>query len=222
MIKTLPFVLWLTILTSSVGCSGLAAVDVGRVVTSGRDGWQHPERVVESLQIRPGQRVAEIGAGSGYWLPWLSAAVGPQGSVYAVEVDSELVDALKRRAREEDLGNVVVILGEFADPKLPDGQVDLAITSMTYHHIEDRPSYFSRLRIDLAPNAKVAHLDNRPDSPAPISWFQGAAHVSDPEVIVQEMAAAGYSKHEVFEFLPAQTFQVFVPEAHPTLQAPKR
>lgn len=200
---------WLAFGLLSVGCSGLAQVDVGRVLTSGRDGWQYPERVIQQLEIAPGDRVAEIGAGDGYWLTWLSQAVGSEGRVYAVEVDSELVAQLEAVVADEDLHNVEVILGATDDPRLPDDSIDLAITVLTYHHIENRSDYFRRLKRDLRPGGRVAHLDDRPDAPAPISWFQSDGHWSDPESIVEEMAAAGYQKISGFDFLPAQSFQVF-------------
>ena len=87
-------------------CAGMSKVDLWGVLTSGRDGWQHPERVVEALQLRPGDRVADIGAGDGYFLPWLSEAVGPDGRVYAVEVDDERVEELRAMADEHQLANV--------------------------------------------------------------------------------------------------------------------
>ena len=91
----------------------LTKLDVWRTVTSGRDGWQHPEAVVEALEIGPGDKVAEIGAGKGYWIPWLSRAVGPEGRVYAVEVESELVDALREQVAEQHFDNVEVVFGEY-------------------------------------------------------------------------------------------------------------
>jgi len=211
MFKSIPFVLWLSITLSSIGCSGLAKVDVGTLITSGRDGWQHPERVIESLEIQPGDRVAEIGAGGGYWLRWLSDAVGPDGRVYAVEVDAELVAELEELVADEELGNVEVVFGAYDDPRLPDGEIDLAMTCLTYHHIEDRIDYFEKLRADLRPGGRVAHLDDRPDSPAPISWFQGEGHWTDPSLIDSEMGAAGYTSTSEFDFLPAQSFQIFSP-----------
>jgi ubiquinone/menaquinone biosynthesis C-methylase UbiE len=209
MIRLIPLFLWMTIALTSVGCSGASKIDLGVMLTSGRDGWQHPERVVESLGIRPGDSVAEIGAGSGYWLAWLSEAVGPDGRVYAVEVDPELVKALEERIAEEEYVNVEVILGVYDDPRLPEGQIDLAMTCLTYHHIEERTEYFRALRSDLSARGRVAHLDDRPDSPAPISWFQSSGHWSDPAAIVSEMYAAGYAQSASFDFLPAQSFQVF-------------
>ena len=113
--KFLPVLAWITLALVTGGCSGLSQIDVGRVLTSGRDGWQYPERVIESLDIQPGDRVAEIGAGSGYWLPWLSEAVGSEGRVYAVEVESELVEELESFVVDNELSNVEVVLGAYDD-----------------------------------------------------------------------------------------------------------
>lgn len=214
MLKAIPFVLWLTIAVTSVGCQGpLARLDVGRTLVSGRDGWQHPERVIEALELRPGDHVAEIGAGSGYWIAALSAAVGPTGRVYAVEVERELVEALEARVERERLENVEVILGGFADPRLAPGRVDLAMTCLTYHHIEDRVPYFRRLQNALSRRGRVVHLDDRPGSPAPFSWFQAKGHWTDPAEIVREMNRAGYERTAEFDFLPVQSFQIFTPVA---------
>jgi predicted methyltransferase len=188
-------------------------MDLGRVVTSGRDGWQHPEQVIAALDLKPGDRVAEIGAGGGYWLPWLAAAVGSEGRVYAVEVDDELVAKLSERVARDDLANVFVIRGQFADPKLPDGEIDVALTSNTYHHIEDRAAYFRRLQNDLSPDGRVAHVDERHDVPLPIRWLQTSGHWTEPASMRAEMTEAGYRKVEAFDFLPMQSFQVFVPIA---------
>lgn len=213
-VSLIPVLAWLALVLFSAGCSGLSKVDVGRVLTSGRDGWQYPERVIAALEIKAGDQVAEIGSGSGYWLPWLSAAVGDEGRVYAVEVESELVEDLESLVERKGLGNVEVILGAYDDPRLADGSIDLAITVLTYHHIESRVEYFDRLLQDLKPGGRVAHLDDRPDAPAPISWFMGKGHWSEPTRIVDEMKGAGYQKVSAFDFLPAQSFQIFAPYVH--------
>lgn len=209
--KFLPVLAWITLALTTFGCSGLAKVDVSRVLISGRDGWQYPERVIEALEIEPGDRVAEIGAGRGYWLPWLSQAVGPEGRVYAVEVDSKLVEKLESFIADRELHNVEVIFGAYDDPRLPDESIDLAMTVLTYHHIDDRIEYFDRLRRDLRPGGRVAHLDDRPDAEPPISWFQSDGHWTDPAVVADEMAGAGYRPLLAFDFLPAQSFQIFAP-----------
>jgi predicted methyltransferase len=202
----------LVLLSLSSGCSILGKVDFGGLVTGGRDGWQHPDEVIEALDLSPGDRVAEIGAGSGYWLPWLSQAVGADGRVYAVEVTDELVTKLETRVADEGWQNVVVVRGAFEDPKLPDGEIDLAMTCLTYHHIEEREAYFRNLRSDLSSDGRVAHLDDRHDAPPPFRWLQGNGHWSDPESVRTEMAKAGYRRVAEYDFLLLQSFQVFAPE----------
>ncbi len=194
----------------TAGCAPLGKVDYSELVTGGRDGWQRPADVIEALALAPGDRVAEIGAGEGYWLPWLSAAVGTSGVVYAVEVEEDKVRELEERVSKQSLANVVVVFGEYADPKLPDGEIDLAMTSLTYHHIEDREAYFARLRGDLAPGGRLVHLDDHADVPFFIRWVQGS-HVSDPNGIVTEMSTAGYERTGAWDFLPFMSFQQFEP-----------
>jgi ubiquinone/menaquinone biosynthesis C-methylase UbiE len=210
---TTPIACLLALALCTGGCSILGKMDLGRVVTSGRDGWQHPERVIESLELAPGDHVAEIGAGDGYWLPWLSEAVGADGRIYAVEVDDEKIAVLRERVAEEDLANVIVVRGQFDDPALPDGEIDLAMTCLTYHHIEGRAEYFARLKSDLSPDGRVAHLDDRHDAGAPFRWLQGDGHWSDPEALHAEMREAGYHRTLEFDYLPLQSFQVFAPSA---------
>jgi predicted methyltransferase len=193
-------------------CSGgaLAKVDLWRLVTSGRDGYQRPEMVIEALDLRPGATVAEIGAGDGYWLAWLSKAVGTEGKVLAVEVEADKAEELRQLVENQGFGNVEVVLGRYEDPLLPDGAVDLAITSKTYHHIEARVAYFRRLRRDLAPHGRVAHLDDRHDLPFPLSWLT-AGHTSDPATIEAEMTEAGYRRLAQFDFIYTQSFLVYGP-----------
>ncbi len=196
---------------ATMGCSTIGKIDLGRLVTGGRDGWQHPERVVTAMRLEQGDRVAEIGAGGGYWLPWLSVAVGAQGRVYAVEVTDELVEELQQRVARDGLANVIVVRGQFEDPALPDGMIDVAMTSQTYHHIEGRPAYFARLQADLSERGRVVHIDDRHDVPPPIRWLQSSGHWTEPDSLHSEMREAGYRRVEDFDFLPMQSFQVFVP-----------
>ena len=194
-----------------MGCTTFEKVDFTRVVTNGRDGWQLPDRVIDALEIEPGDRVAEIGAGEGYWLPWLAAAVGSEGVVYAIEVEDDLVDSLTERIARDALANVIVVRGDYDDPLLPDHEVDLAITSNTFHHIEDRVAYFRRLTADLSSRGRVVHLEDRHDVPIPFRWFQSSGHWSDPVAVREQMSEAGYHRVSEFEFLPIQSFQIFAP-----------
>ncbi len=213
MTRPLPLLLLGLSLTA---CNGISKVDLWGVLTSGRDGWQHPERVVESLEVRPGDVVADIGAGDGYFLPWLSRAVGPSGQVYAVEVDDEKTAELRELVEEQGLENVEVIRGEFEDPLLPDGRIDLVFTCLTYHHIDGRTAYFERLLRDLSPRGRVAHLDDRDDVGGILGLFLTEGHWMNVDRMVEEMLDAGYRRVASFDFLVTQSFQVFVPNLERT------
>jgi len=171
-----------------------------------RDEWQQPERVIEALALAPGARVADLGSGSGYFSVHLARAVGPQGRVYAVDVNADMNEVLRERVADEGLDNVEVILGRFEDPLLPDGAIDLVLVVDTYHHLEDRPAYFRRLRGDLAPGGRVAVIDYDDRGGWFVRWFE---HKTDKPVLVREMAEAGYEVEADHAFLDRQLFVVF-------------
>ena len=187
-----------------LGCSSLK-----RFAYEGfnRDEWQKPDEVVASLGIESGDQVADIGAGSGYFTFRLAEAVGPEGRVYAVDVDEDMIEYLQERVSEENAANVEVVSGEFADPLLPDAQIDLVFSANTYHHIQERPVYFRDLQKDLRAGGRVAILELN-DS----SWFPRTfGHNTPKEDIVREMGEAGYRVADDFEFLERQSFVIFSP-----------
>jgi ubiquinone/menaquinone biosynthesis C-methylase UbiE len=171
-----------------------------------RDAWQQPDRVIASLGLRPRDRVADIGAGSGYFTLPLARAVGPSGRVHAVDVDEEMNEYLRKRVREAGLENVEVTLGRYEDPLLPAGEIDLIFTSNTYHHIEERPAYFRGILDDLAPGGRVAILDYDGRK----GWFvRLVGHYTPKQEILREMEEAGYRLADDADFLDRQSFLIF-------------
>ena len=116
------------------------------LLVSCRAAWQRPDRVVEGLGLRQGDRVADLGAGSGYLTFRLADAVGANGKVFAVEVSEAKVEALRREAAERGYANVEPVLAAFDDARLPPGAVDVVFLCNVYHHIDGRPAYFAKLR----------------------------------------------------------------------------
>jgi ubiquinone/menaquinone biosynthesis C-methylase UbiE len=177
---------------------------------SSRDEWQQPERVISALGLRAGDRVADLGAGSGYFTVRLAQAVGPSGRVYAVDVDEAMNEYLRERVAQAGVGNVDVILGRFEDPLLPDGGIDLVLVVDTYHHLEDRIVYFRNLRRDLAPGGRVAVIDFDGRK----GWFvRSMGHFTPRDLLLREMAEAGYQVAEEFDFIDRQFFVIFRPAA---------
>jgi SAM-dependent methyltransferase len=170
-----------------------------------RDTWQKPHEVIQELSLRPDARVADIGAGTGYFAARIANML-PQGKVYAVDIEPDMVRYLGERAEREHLKNLIPVTGRADDPKLPE-KVDLVLLVDVYHHIEDRVAYFRRLRESLRPGGRVAIIDFRLDSP---EGPPRAARIG-PEAVVAEMSSAGYVVAAEHAFLPRQYFLIFRP-----------
>jgi ubiquinone/menaquinone biosynthesis C-methylase UbiE len=171
----------------------------------GRDDWQKPDQVVQSLNIRPGDRVADLGSGSGYFTFRLAQAVGPAGKVYAVDVDRGLSEDLAERAQKEGLRNIETVLARHDDPLLPGPGVDLIFTSNTYHHIEARVKYFADAGKYLRPDGRIAIVDFNGNY-----WFERLiGHYTATAAVKKEMEEAGYRLDRDFDFLERQSFLIF-------------
>jgi ubiquinone/menaquinone biosynthesis C-methylase UbiE len=173
-----------------------------------RNEWQKPQELVAALNLRAGMRVADLGAGTGYFSRYLSAAVGTDGTVFAVDTEPNLVAHLRERAEKEDTPNVVPILASPDNPRLPVAGADVILIVDTYHHIDARRAYVQRLRRFLTPQGRVAVVD----------WHKRELPVGPPvshklarEQVVEEMEEAGYTLVTEPSFLPYQYFLIFRP-----------
>lgn len=172
----------------------------------GRDEWQRPEVVLEALALEPTSRVAEIGSATGYFAVRIARRV-PEGRVWAVDVEPDMVRYLNRRARREGLPTLFSILGTAPDPLLPE-PVDAVLVVDTYHHIEDRPAYFRRLAESLRPGGRLVVVDFRmgelPEGPPESMRIA-------PEEVGRELEEAGYRRvGEDLTSLPRQYLLVYM------------
>jgi SAM-dependent methyltransferase len=172
-----------------------------------RAAWQKPDEVIKTLSLGPGAKVADIGAGTGYFSARLARAL-PSGRVYAVDAEPDMVRYLADRAKREGLANLVPVQAGERDPKLPE-PVDLALLVDVYHHVPARVQYFEGLRGRLRPNGRLAIVDFRLDSPR---GPPRAARIA-PERVKEELGRAGYALVAEHGFLPDQYFLVFAPAA---------
>ena len=170
-----------------------------------RDAWQKPHEVIQALKLAPDAVVADIGAGTGYFAVRL-AHMTPQGRVYAVDTEPDMVKYLGERAQKSGVKNLVPVQGAPADPKLPE-KVDLVLMVDVYHHIDQRAAYFRKLAGSLKPGGAVAIVDFTKESPV---GPPPASRLAASEVKA-EMTAAGYALATEHAFLPHQYFLVFRP-----------
>jgi ubiquinone/menaquinone biosynthesis C-methylase UbiE len=194
------------------GCGACGTIKRYAYEGFGRDAKQQPARVVETLAIERGQVVADLGAGGGYFTFRLADSVGPEGKVYAIDIDPDMTGYITNAAQQRGYRNVEAILAEPDDPKLAPESVDLIFTVNTYHHITDRAAYFARAKRYLRPGGRVAIIDYRPEG-----FFQRLfPHSTEGEEIKREMSEAGYRLAGEYDFLTEQNFLVFAPQRdHP-------
>ncbi len=165
-----------------------------------RDAWQKPAEVVASVHASAGMTVADIGAGTGYFEPYLSRAVGPSGTVLAVDIEPDMVRYLRERAVREHIDNLRAVLGEVTDPKLPAHGVDRVLIVDTWHHVPGHAAYLARLRDALAPGGTVTFVEFTLDSP----HGPPREHRISPEALAQEVRDAGMTSEPIDAGLPYQ------------------
>jgi ubiquinone/menaquinone biosynthesis C-methylase UbiE len=170
--------------------------------------WQKPDDVVQALRLQGGERVADIGAGTGYFTVLLARAVGTPGRVYAVDIDKQAVQYMRRRFEREKLRQATAIQGTPADPKLP-GRVDLIFICDTWHHIENRGAYLRVLRRHLTKTGRVVIVDFKPDADPSIGPPK-EMRLSRQQVI-DELQRGGFRIAEEPDFLPLQYVLIAAP-----------
>jgi SAM-dependent methyltransferase len=168
-----------------------------------RDRAGEAERVMNLLGVEPGLRVADIGAGSGYYTVRLAGRLGATGHVFAEDVVPEYLERLARRVANEGLARrVTIVRGDPHDPRLPPGSVDLALLVHMYHEVQQPYGLLWNLRPALRPGARVAVIDARK---------QTEAHGTPPDLLRCELAAVGYRQMALYDLQEDTYLAVFTP-----------
>lgn len=170
-----------------------------------RDAWQKPHEVIQALKLKPDAVIADIGSGTGYFSARFANMV-PQGRVYGLDTEPDMVKYLADRAKREGLKNVTAVQAKPGDPRLPE-KADVVILVDVYHHVGNREQYFRQLQNSLKPGGRLAVIDFRMDSP---DGPPKAARLA-PEQVKAELQRAGYVLAEEHAFLPNQYFLIFQP-----------
>lgn len=170
-----------------------------------RDAWQKPAEVVEALNLRPGDVVADIGAGTGYFTRHFAVAVGASGKAIGLDIESGMVEYMREDAKKLNLKNYEARVVKTDDPELAPHSVDVIFLCNTYHHIENRVEYFKNVAKSLKPNGRVINVDFFKNT----DFGPPRDHKLAKEVVLEEMKKAGYRLIKSHGFLPQQYFIEF-------------
>jgi len=167
--------------------------------------WQKPDQVLDTLALRPGQIVCDIGAGTGYFTLRAAKRVGDTGRVFAVDVEPKILDVMRAKIEKTGVRNVTPVLAVAADPLLPPQSCDLVLIVDAYHHFPDRPRYLARLAALLRPGGRLVNVDwhkKRTDFGPP------SEHRVAREDFLADAAKAGLRVVAEPKFLPYQYFLI--------------
>ena len=163
---------------------------------------EQPEQVLDAMRLEPGDVVADVGCGSGYYARRIVRRVQPGGTVYCQDIQPEMLEVMERLASEEDVTGIQPILGTLTDPKLPAGEIDWIIIADVYHEMSDPEPMLAGLRQALSPEGQVALLEYRVEDGTGDQIK--ADHVMSVRQVLLEWNAAGFELVTLHQFLPGQ------------------
>jgi ubiquinone/menaquinone biosynthesis C-methylase UbiE len=208
------------VLAAGVGSIGMAALDqqpraargrlfppekLGELEVRDRDEWQQPDRIMDELGIADGARVADVGAGGGWFTIRLAKRVGPNGRVYAEDIQHQMIESIQRRVLRENLRNVETKLGTATDPKLP-ANLNAILIVDTYPQLDEPVVVLKHLAAALAPNGRLGIVDFKRDVFGPGPPMNERL---EPEAIIRDAARAGLRLNAHHKFLRYQYLLVF-------------
>lgn len=168
-----------------------------------RDKWQHPDKVVEALNISSKDVIADIGAGTGYF-SFRIAKAQPAAKVYAADVEKDMLDFLEEESKRQNCKNVIPIEIKTTKPELPEKSTIVLIVD-TFHHIDSRVQYFKDLKASLKENGRIVIIDFTDKSPV----GPPKDHRIDRSEVIAELKEAGFRLSKEHNFLPHQYFLEF-------------
>jgi len=176
-----------------------------------REAEEQPEKALDALKLKPGMVVADIGAGVGYMSLRLAKRVGPTGKVYANDLQPEMLAKLRENAAKAKIANVITVLGDVADPKLPANTMDLVLLVDVYHEFSQPQQMLRKIRETLKPDGRLVLLEYRAEDPnVPIN----PEHKMTVAQVKTELEAEGFVLQPVIETLPRQHILILTKRAN--------
>jgi len=172
----------------------------------GRDRWAQPEAILDTLGIRPGMVIGEVGAGTGYFTFHLSERVGETGKVYANDISRRALSTLRSRANRNELTNIEIIQGEVERTNFPAATMDMVIMVYVFHDFTEPLAMMEDIKLSLKPGAPVVIIDGDHDKIGGRSQ-----HFLTKEQVIERVEEAEYELVRIETWLPRDTIFVFRP-----------
>jgi predicted methyltransferase len=173
---------------------------------SERESEERPSLAVRLLRLKPGQTVADIGAGSGYYTELLARAVGPSGRVYATDIQPEMIRLLEQRIQRKRLAHAQAVLASETDPRLPPESLDLALLVDVYHELARPQQMLRRLRESLKPGGRLVLIEFRKEDPSVPIREEHKMSIAEARA---EVEPEGFVFDRVLNDLPWQHILIF-------------
>jgi arsenite methyltransferase len=165
------------------------------------------DQIIETLALKNGQTIVDIGSGGGYFTFKFAKAVGEEGRVYAVDTNQEFLEFIKKEAVKQGLSNIITVLTTSDYPDLPKDAFDYIFMRNMTHHLSNRVEYFKKLKEILKSDGKVVVIEY--DGRGGFSFHKIYGHFIPKQTIIYEMKEAGYTTHISYDFLSEQSFTIF-------------
>jgi ubiquinone/menaquinone biosynthesis C-methylase UbiE len=184
----------------------MGAAGAGWLERSEREEEENPDKAIQVLGLKPGMKAADVGAGTGYFTVRMAKLVGPEGKIYACDIQQQMLDMLRRRLRTEKIQNVELVRGTVTDPMLPKGTMDLILMVDVYHEFSEPQAMLRKMKEALAPEGRLVLLEFRKEDPSvPIR----VEHKMSVAEVRAELEAEGFKLDRLLDVLPRQHIFIF-------------
>lgn len=165
--------------------------------------YQPPEQVMDSLGVKPGMVIAEIGAGRGRYVVHMARRVGKAGKIYANDIDKKSLDYLDYRCQRDSIPNIVTVLGNVTNPLLPNATMDLIYIINTYHHLDKPVELMKNIIPSLKPGGRLVIIEHDP-----VKVPEAGSHSTAKEVLLKQANQAGLEMMKMMTFLERDTIYI--------------
>jgi ubiquinone/menaquinone biosynthesis C-methylase UbiE len=173
---------------------------------SNRDLWQQPEKIMDTIGVKPGMVIGEPGAGEGYFTFKLSQRVGKAGKIYANDIEKKKLEKIRETGEEKGIKNITTILGEQNDPLFPCDQLDMVVMVYVFHHLKNPVAYLKNIKPSLKDGANVIIIERDPKK-----YEDNYNHFMNNEDILEKIKKAEYTGIKIATFLPRDNIYICHP-----------